>query len=123
MANAAAQVYNYQGKLLSAPQAPRLAGAALAMPMLALSNDVLALLDAQSRTAVHFFQTAGGHAAGRPLQLRKDDDSRRLATDGNVAVMPISSIALSQSGAQARSRPGIAPSSPHPASTPVPQPP
>lgn len=99
-------MYDYHGKYLCAPQAPRaLAGAALCMPMVALSSDVLALLDPQTRTEVHFFQTAGGQAAGRPLRLRRDDDSRRLATDGNVAVMAIASIALSQTGAQARSRP------------------
>eukprot|EP00892_Ulva_mutabilis_P006133 jgi/Ulvmu1/3892/UM018_0113.1 len=95
------QVYDYQGKLLCAPRAEGLSVEALAAPMVALSSDTLALLHPATRTSVHFFHIAGGHATAEPLRIRRDDDSRRLVSDGNVAVMDITSIALSQSGSQA----------------------
>lgn len=72
----------------------------LAPPMVALSSDTLALLHPATRTSAHFFHVAGGHATAEPLRIRRDDDCRRLVSDGNVAVMDMVSIALSQAGSQ-----------------------
>ena len=41
-----------------------------------------------------------GTETSEPLRIRRDDDSRRLVSDGSVAVMDIVEVALSQSGSQ-----------------------
>lgn len=96
------QVYDYHGKLLCTPKVEGIPLDTLAPPMVALSSDILALLHPATRTSVHFFHVAGGHATAEALRIRRDDDSRRLVSDGNVAVMDIVSIALSQTGSQVR---------------------
>jgi hypothetical protein len=96
------QVYDYHGKLLCAPKHPAINSGALSRPMVSVSDDVVAILEPAKRTAVHFFATAGGAAAGAPLRIRRDEDRRKLVGDGNVAIMDIVSIALSQFGDQAR---------------------
>ena len=96
------QVYDYHGKLLCAPRADGIPLDTLAPPMVAISSDTLALLHPATRTSVHFFHVAGGHATAEALRMRREDDSRRLVSDGNVAVMDIVSIALSQTGSQVR---------------------
>lgn len=94
------QVFDYHGKHLCAPRAAGIRADALSAPLLALSDDTLAIVEPTKRTSVHFFSAATGTLAGEPLRVRKDDDSRRLVGDGNVAVMEIASVALSQFGKQ-----------------------
>jgi hypothetical protein len=95
-----AQIFDYHGKLLSAPKLVGFQLDVLAPPMISISNEFLAVLHPTQRTAVHFFYTSGGHETSEALRIRREDDSRRLISDGNVAVMDIVSIALSQSGTQ-----------------------
>jgi hypothetical protein len=94
------QVYDYQGKLLSAPNSTCFTGSELSMPMISLSSDFLAILEPATHTSVHFFHTASGQPTMLPLQIRKEEDSRKLVHDGNLAVMNIVSVSLSQTGGQ-----------------------
>lgn len=66
----------------------------------ALSPDTLAFLHPTTRTSVHFCNIPGGAETSDPLRIRREDDSRRLVSDGSVAVMDIVEVALSQSGTQ-----------------------
>jgi hypothetical protein len=95
------QVYDFQGKLLCAPRRAGLPHDALTPAAAALAPDTVALLHPVSRTAVHFFAVPGGEERADCLRIRREDDPRRLVSDGNVAVMEIVSIALSQCGSQA----------------------
>jgi hypothetical protein len=97
------QVYDYHGKLLSTPQCTWITGSALSMPMISLSNDFLAVLEPTKHASVHFFHTSSGQLTTCPLQVRKEEDTRKLVHDGNLAVMNIVSVSLSQSGGEVRS--------------------
>jgi hypothetical protein len=94
------QVHDYQGKLLCAPKHDSIKRDALSMPLVSVSNDFVAIVEPTKRTSVYFFSTAGGQATAQPLLIRKEDDTRKLVSDGNVAIMDIINVALSQSGAQ-----------------------
>jgi hypothetical protein len=63
-------VYDYHGKLLCAPRTSAIRASALAPPMLALSNDVLAVLEPVKRTSVHFFSTVNGQEVRHTRSLR-----------------------------------------------------
>lgn len=94
------QVFDYQGKHLCAPKHPKIGLHALSMPLVSVSNDFVAIVEPVKRTAVYFFSTLGGQVTAEPLMIRKEDDTRRLVSDGNVAIMDIVSIALSQAGGE-----------------------
>lgn len=96
------QVHDYQGKLMCSPKHSKIAWHALSMPLVSVANDFLAVVEPLKRTSVYFFSTVGGQATAEPLMIRKEDDTRRLVSDGNVAIMDITSIALSQSGGEVR---------------------
>lgn len=93
-------MYDYQGKLLCAPKPQSIPLDALTPRSVALSPDTLAFLHPATRTSVHFCTMPAGTETSEPLRIRRDDDSRRLVSDGSVAVMDIVEVALSQSGSQ-----------------------
>lgn len=94
------QVYDYQGKLLCAPKPQSMPLDALTPRTVALSPDTVAFLHPTTRTSVHFCSMPSGSETTDPLRIRREDDSKRLISDGSVAVMDIEEVALSQSGSQ-----------------------